>query len=598
MLFFNIFWVGSSNFGNFFYYLLFFTFLLWSKTNAQVTGNPFKLENTPKVEQISSFYIDSWQAGSLKKPSFGVVHFIVKGHSGQMIPHLPPHLFKYYLKKGNQSWAIKGSTTFRSSQSPQYEARLKYPKVSDVGPYQLGIGLKSVLGNTDFLTEKKVFYQKDKINIVFVLDNSGSMSANDPLGSRLQAVLNFKKNRRLVEVIDKVGVVVFDSKPRVLIRMTSFTDLLKQKNKIDSLIPKGKTDVPAALKLAYHQLKKIGGTSAAVLLTDGVSSVSTVGSYLSFKKTGIPVYTIGLGSDTKSGKNNPEGFNQTYLKKIAEETGGIYFKSQAKALDSIYGRIIKDRFKSSDKMDFLLPKKHYLIDEYLSIHLKWIEKSPLDFVIKVDAIQVKPLRIIKSGNWHKVYLKPLTPGKRELLVSFFKNDVEIRQWKNIVEVEKKNNHFFTWKILSEQLKIVPSQTAKEGVLLTHDGNRSGFYYLETTDFVAFQNPHSFLPLEMIEFHPSFHLLEPEETKLLSIVYHYRDDPPAGIYFGNILIESDNGIFGFERELVIDHHISGGSKANTELKKEKKILPHTIIPILLIWLVFLMIYLWSSRSRIR
>ena len=523
---------------------------------GQIQSNPFKLENFPNVKKINLTSIDSWFAGSLNSPNIGKIQFTTTGFKGEKISHLNPDSFEYYLQKDSKKWSIKASTIFRSG---QYEAKLKYPRVSHLGPYQVGIKLKSSLGKSIFLSEPKLFYKKNKINIVFILDNSGSMRVNDPSSLRLQAVLDLQKDKKFSKIINKVGVVIFGDNAEVLIPMTEFKNLWRYNKKITSIASRGKTDVPQGLKVAYLELMSDfdNESKVAILLTDGVSSAPTTDAHQTFKKAGIPLFTIGLEV-----KNSQEGFDQKYLKKIAKETGGDYFKGETKFLNSIYKKIATSRFNAKDKLTIILPKKKYRKNEYLAIYVKWLEKDPFDFQIKVDEIPVTSLRSIESGNWYKFYLKPLKVGKRKLEASIKRNKKLERNLIYLIEVKNQESPF-SWQAQTEPIKLIPSQLIKEAVILHHQENSYGFYHLEAMHFI---NQKAVLPPDIIKFLPSFHLLKPLETKVLSIAYLYQKKIPTGMYSGNILIESDHGIFGFERELIVSHFASTSSKQNIELTK--------------------------------
>ena len=557
---------------------------------GQIEGNPFKLENSPKIKKIELTSINSWLAGSLNSPEIGKIKFTATGFKGEKIPHLSPNAFKYYLKKNGQEWPLKANTIFHSG---KYEANLKYPRVSHLGPYQIGIKLNSSLGETTFLSETKLLYQKDKINIIFILDNSGSMVVNDPHNSRLQAVLNLPKDRKFSRMINKIGVVIFGDNAKVLIPMTAFQHLRRHSKKIASLSPRGKTDVPGGLKVAYKELMHhLGdGMTVAVLLTDGVSSTPSVDVHRLFKQAGVPIFTIGLEV-----KNSSEGFNPDYLKKIAQKTGGTYFRGGTQFLDSIYKKIATSRFNSRDQLTIILPKKKYRKDEYLTLYVKWLKKAPFDILIKVDEISTIPLKKIKSGNWHQFYLKPLKIGRRKLDISIESKKKTERHLTYLIEVIDQDLPF-SWKAQSEAIKLIPYQLIKEAVVLHHQKNTHGYYHLESMHFIDQQ---TLLPTEVIKFIPAFHLLNPGETKVLSIAYEYQQEIAAGMYSGNILIESDEGIFGFEREIIVEHSgFASIAKQNLEITQTKPLNLKVFILILIIWLSFgiYLFYHFKKKTRV-
>ena len=86
------------------------------------------------------------------------------------------------------------------------------------------------------------------IDIVFVIDSSGSMSSNDKNGLRLQAAKNFVD--KLGE-FDRAAVVDFDSSARVYQPFTSDHELLYKA--IEKVNSSGGTSLSAGINLAIQQ---------------------------------------------------------------------------------------------------------------------------------------------------------------------------------------------------------------------------------------------------------------------------------------------------------------------------------------------------------
>lgn len=164
------------------------------------------------------------------------------------------------------------------------------------------------------------------IDIVFVIDSSGSMSSNDKNGLRLQAAKNFVD--KLGE-FDRAAVVDFDSSARVYQPFTSDHELLYKA--IEKVNSSGGTSLSAGINLAIQQFTDSSYTRTdaykyIIFLTDGDGSYNI--SYTTeAKDNNIVIYTIGLGS----------GVREATLKAIADGTGGkYYFASSADSLPDIY----------------------------------------------------------------------------------------------------------------------------------------------------------------------------------------------------------------------------------------------------------------------
>ena len=111
-------------------------------------------------------------------------------------------------------------------------------------------------------------------NMVFLLDVSGSMNVPEKLPLLKQSVLNMLSMMRLE---DKVSIVVYSGKAKVLLPPTSFKEEEMIKKVVNGLTSSGKTDGNAGLKLAYkvadgNYLR--GGNNRIILATDGEFPVS------------------------------------------------------------------------------------------------------------------------------------------------------------------------------------------------------------------------------------------------------------------------------------------------------------------------------------
>ena len=152
------------------------------------------------------------------------------------------------------------------------------------------------------------------IDVILLLDSSGSMTGNDPEDIRLNAAREYVET--LTE-IDRAAVIDFDSYASVLCEFTdSKQDIFSAIDKINS---DGGTMISNGMTTAISQFENAENPAGEadkiiILLTDGQSSYDTSISLVA-KKKGITVYTIGLG-------NNVE---EKLLKEIAETTGGQYF---------------------------------------------------------------------------------------------------------------------------------------------------------------------------------------------------------------------------------------------------------------------------------
>ncbi len=164
------------------------------------------------------------------------------------------------------------------------------------------------------------------IDVVFVIDSSGSMKSNDSAGLRKEAAKAFVD--KLGEY-DRAAVIDFDSYATLYQEFTS--DHTSLKSAIDRVDSSGGTSLSAGMNKAIGLFTnssyiRTDAYKYIIFLTDGDGSYNT--SYTTTAHdNGIIVYTIGLGHDVK----------ESTLKAIAEGTGGkYYFASTADALSDIY----------------------------------------------------------------------------------------------------------------------------------------------------------------------------------------------------------------------------------------------------------------------
>lgn len=111
-------------------------------------------------------------------------------------------------------------------------------------------------------------------NMVLLLDVSGSMNVPEKLPLLKQSVLSMLSMMRQE---DKVSIIVYSGKAKVLLPPTSFKDEEKIKKVINELTSSGKTDGNAGLKLAYKVADENylrGGNNRIILATDGEFPVS------------------------------------------------------------------------------------------------------------------------------------------------------------------------------------------------------------------------------------------------------------------------------------------------------------------------------------
>lgn len=195
---------------------------------------------------------------------------------------------------------------------------------------------------------------KEGVNVVLVLDVSGSMQAEDYKPTRLEAAKSSAEILlKSLKEKDHVGIVIFESGATTTAYLSPFKD--KVIEKLRSISPKeGKTAIGDGLSLGIDMATSIPNKKKVViLLSDGVNNagvISPAEAVKFAKANNIQVYSIGMGSEEKvvlgyDWFGNPQyaELDEATLRSIAQETGGKYFRSvDDKTLDEIYESISKD----------------------------------------------------------------------------------------------------------------------------------------------------------------------------------------------------------------------------------------------------------------
>ena len=151
--------------------------------------------------------------------------------------------------------------------------------------------------------DERVVQTGEGIDILLVLDVSGSMELQDLRPNRLEAAkrvaLEFLNGRRG----DRVGLVVFAGDAYSLAPLTTDYDLLREN--LESLrlgmIPNDGTAIGTALGVATNRLRDSPSrTKVCILLSDGENTAGSLDPLTSAQLAhayGLKLYTIGLGQD-------------------------------------------------------------------------------------------------------------------------------------------------------------------------------------------------------------------------------------------------------------------------------------------------------------
>lgn len=221
------------------------------------------------------------------------------------------------------------------------------------------------------LTREKAVSEPKKMDIVFLLDSSPSMRADDIKPSRLQRaleVIGTFSRKKLPH--DRIALVSFSAGSLILSYLTEdpnnihyYLDYLR-----DEIMPSFGTNIGRALKNGLTVLtKELEVTPEAalhkrvfILVSDGEDHGKELESAIQeVKRIGIKVHTIGIGSkegapipiswqerkiryvEDNQGNKIITRFDERTLRWIAEETGGNAYRSfTGQELENIFREIV------------------------------------------------------------------------------------------------------------------------------------------------------------------------------------------------------------------------------------------------------------------
>jgi Ca-activated chloride channel family protein len=183
-------------------------------------------------------------------------------------------------------------------------------------------------------TKKASTAGKAAVDIILLIDTSGSMGATDYQPNRLEAAREaarlFARRKVLQGYRDHVGIIGFGGGPTTVCPLTENLDAVTAA--IDKLqITHTGTMIGAALTAAYAELKKHNSPRQGIeLLSDGGDEYDTSKpETVAGQHKHIKLFTIGMGTTGGGMAKLPHGkqmvhLNEKLLKQLAELSGGQY----------------------------------------------------------------------------------------------------------------------------------------------------------------------------------------------------------------------------------------------------------------------------------
>lgn len=166
-----------------------------------------------------------------------------------------------------------------------------------------------------------------------VFDHSGSMANERKIDYAREATFTFSPHMKQDDLLS-VSIFSNDADTPAGLELKKRADILPALHSIlPTIAPNGQTNIGAGLERGLEQLCTASGEKlkkGALLLSDGMNNVGSYDAVVQdYKKWQVPIYTVRFGSQA-SAEN---------LRKIAENTGGVYMDSNQETVTGIYSRM-------------------------------------------------------------------------------------------------------------------------------------------------------------------------------------------------------------------------------------------------------------------
>lgn len=230
-------------------------------------------------------------------------------------------------------------------------------------------------------TDDRVVQSGEGIDILLVLDVSGSMELGDLRPNRLEAAKRVAQEFINGRSGDRLGLVVFAGDAYSLAPLTTDYELLRES--VESLklgmIANDGTAIGTALGVATNRLRDSRSRSrVCILLSDGENTAGSLDPLTAAQLAhayGLKIYTIGLGQDGvvpfgKDGLGRTNYVNtrldETTMRQIAEAGEGQFFRATDNAaLRQVFQRI--NRYEKSE----IKQTRFRNTRDYYRIYLFW-----------------------------------------------------------------------------------------------------------------------------------------------------------------------------------------------------------------------------------
>ena len=235
------------------------------------------------------------------------------------------------------------------------------------------------------------------IDIIFCLDISGSMLAQDFTPSRMEAAKQVASDFIDRRPTDRMGLVIFAGESFTMCPLTTDHAVLKsQLYNVQSGLLEDGTAIGSGLATGVERLRSsVSKSKVIILLTDGEDNGGRLDPNTAkeiAKSFGVRVYTVGVGTEgfapvpvqTTSGvimQREKVSIDEKLLTQIANETGGKYFRAtDNESLGTIYkeiDRLEKSKYEVTTFTHYTEKFLPFVLSAIMFLVLEWILRFTL-----------------------------------------------------------------------------------------------------------------------------------------------------------------------------------------------------------------------------